>query len=105
MTATTARRNWTTASSWPGCTGGGGVIGAATAPVVSRVDRWPWSFPQYDVGHEARVEAIDAALAAAAPGVVVAGAAYRGLGIASCIAQAREVAARLGARPLLPLGS
>jgi oxygen-dependent protoporphyrinogen oxidase len=78
-----------------------GTIGATEAPIVSRVDRWPDSFPQYDVGHQARVDSIDAALAAAAPGVVVAGAAYRGLGIASCIAQAREVATRVAA--LLPV--
>ncbi len=72
-----------------------GVIGTGEVPVVSRVDRWPQSFPQYDVGHRARVDALDAALAAAAPGVVVAGAAYRGLGIASCITQAREAATRV----------
>jgi oxygen-dependent protoporphyrinogen oxidase len=72
-----------------------GIIGATDPPIVTRVDRWPASFPQYDVGHQDRVEAVDAALAATVPGVVVAGAAYRGLGIASCIAQAREVAARL----------
>jgi oxygen-dependent protoporphyrinogen oxidase len=71
------------------------VIRATDPPVVSRVDRWPHSFPQYDVGHQAEVGRIDAALAAEARGVVVAGAAYRGLGIASCIAQAREVAARI----------
>lgn len=73
------------------------VIRANEPPVVSRVDRWPQSFPQYDVGHQAEVERIDATLAAETPGVVVAGAAYRGLGIASCIAQARQVAARFAA--------
>jgi oxygen-dependent protoporphyrinogen oxidase len=73
------------------------VIGAYQPPVLSRVDRWPQSFPQYEVGHAARIDAIEAALAAAAPGVVVAGAAYRGLGIASCIAQAKAVAARVTA--------
>jgi len=71
------------------------VIGVSRAPVVSRVDRWPRSFPQYDVGHRARVEAVDADLAAKAPGVVVAGAAYRGLGIASCVGQACDAAARI----------
>lgn len=73
------------------------IIGASEPPVVSRVDRWPHSFPQYDVGHGARVDAIDTALAAEAPGVTVAGAAYRGLGIASCVAQAGEAAARVTA--------
>ncbi|HEX2042976.1 MAG TPA: protoporphyrinogen oxidase [Acidimicrobiales bacterium] len=63
-------------------------------PVTSRVDRWPASFPQYERGHDDRVRTIDAALAAEAPGVVVAGAAYRGLGIAACVQQARTAAER-----------
>jgi len=58
------------------------------APVASLVSRWPQGFPQYDVGHQARVDDIEAALAADAPGVLVAGASYRGLGIAACIEQA-----------------
>ena len=75
------------------------VIGAGRPPEVSRVDRWPGSFPQYEVGHLARVDAVDAALAAGAPGLLLAGAAYRGLGIASCIAQAKAATARLTASP------
>ncbi|HTJ76914.1 MAG TPA: protoporphyrinogen oxidase [Acidimicrobiales bacterium] len=78
------------------------VIGAGSPPVVTRVDRWPQSFPQYEVGHLARVEAVEAALAADAPGIVVAGAAYRGLGIASCVVQAKAAAARVVAGPTSP---
>ena len=59
-------------------------------PVASLVSRWPRGFPQYEVGHQARVDGIEGALAADAPGVLVAGAAYRGLGIAACIEQARR---------------
>ena len=70
------------------------TIHARRPPVAHVVNRWPGSFPQYDAGHRARVDAIDAALAASAPGLTVAGAAYRGLGIASCIAQAKAAAAR-----------
>jgi oxygen-dependent protoporphyrinogen oxidase len=78
------------------------VIGALGPPVVTRVDRWPQSFPQYEVGHLARVEAMEAALAADAPGILVAGAAYRGLGIASCVVQAKAAAARVVAAPTTP---
>jgi oxygen-dependent protoporphyrinogen oxidase len=39
------------------------------------------------------VAAIEAALAAEAPGVVVAGAAFRGVGIPACIRQGGEAAA------------
>jgi oxygen-dependent protoporphyrinogen oxidase len=64
----------------------------------ARVTRWPGSFPQYRVGHLERCDAIDAALAADAPGVVVAGSALRGLGVPACIRQAQHAAARLLAR-------
>ncbi|MGH9263414.1 MAG: protoporphyrinogen oxidase [Acidimicrobiales bacterium] len=69
------------------------ALGLREGPSASLVSRWPRGFPQYEVGHQARVDAIEAALAADAPGIVVAGAAYRGLGIAACIEQARRAAA------------
>jgi oxygen-dependent protoporphyrinogen oxidase len=66
-----------------------------------RITRWDGSFPQYRPGHLQRVDAIDAELAAAAPGIVVAGAALRGLGVPACIRQARGAVAKL----LLHLGT
>jgi len=68
------------------------VLGLRGGPATSTVSRWPNGFPQYDVGHQARVATIEGALEADAPGVVVAGAAYRGLGISACIEQARKAA-------------
>jgi oxygen-dependent protoporphyrinogen oxidase len=73
------------------------VLGLRGRPEASLVSRWPQGFPQYDVGHQARVAAIEAALAEDAPGVLVAGAAYRGLGIAACVEQARRAADLIGA--------
>lgn len=64
-------------------------------PIEWRVDRWPRSFPQSEPGHLARVARIEGALPAH---VFVAGAAYRGVGIASCIRQARQVAERVSHR-------
>jgi oxygen-dependent protoporphyrinogen oxidase len=61
-------------------------------PLEWRVDRWPRSFPQAEPGHLARVARIEETLP---PQVFVAGAAYRGVGIASCIRQAREIAERV----------
>lgn len=72
------------------------ALDLAEPPEASLVSRWPQGFPQYEVGHRARVDAIEAALAADAPGVAVAGASYRGLGIAACIEQARRAAGRAG---------
>lgn len=77
------------------------ALGLRDGPVASLVSRWPRGFPQYDIGHEGRVEAIEAALAVDAPGVLVAGAAYRGLGIAACIEQARRAAALVVATGLV----
>ena len=74
------------------------AVGLTAAPVATRVARWPRSFPQYAVGHLDRVAAAEAALEAAAPGVVLAGAAYRGVGIPACIAQGASAAARIRQR-------
>ncbi|MEW6152707.1 MAG: protoporphyrinogen oxidase [Actinomycetota bacterium] len=71
------------------------AMGLRSAPRSHFLTRWPRAFPQYDVGHQARVARIESALAADAPGVTVAGAAYRGVGIAACIQQARQAALSL----------
>ena len=72
------------------------ALGPTKAPVTTRVDRWERGFPQYEPGHLARVERIEAALAPL-PGLTVAGAAYRGLGLAACVRQAGEAADRAAA--------
>jgi oxygen-dependent protoporphyrinogen oxidase len=64
-------------------------------PSAVRVTRWHDSFPQYTPGHLDRVTAIEAGLAEGAPGLVVAGAAYRGVGIPATIHHARTAAAGL----------
>ncbi|HZN15880.1 MAG TPA: protoporphyrinogen oxidase [Acidimicrobiales bacterium] len=74
------------------------TMGATTGPMETRVVRWPRSFPQQTVGHLGRITEIEAGLAAAAPGIVLAGAAYRGLGLPACIGQAEAAAANALAR-------
>jgi oxygen-dependent protoporphyrinogen oxidase len=64
-------------------------LGLSADPIAARVNRWPRSFPQYQPGHLDRIAAIERTLPA---GVAVAGAAYRGIGIASCIRQGRDAA-------------
>lgn len=68
------------------------TAGIDTEPTETRITRWPQSFPQYRPGHLERVAATEAALAAEAPGVLLTGAAYRGLGLPACVRQAREAA-------------
>lgn len=76
------------------------VLGLSAPPSEARVHRWPASFPQYLIGHLSTVSRIEEAVTRL-PGVALAGAAYRGLGIPACIAQgqeaARKVTAGLGA--------
>jgi len=68
------------------------VAGVDVEPREIRITRWPRSFPQYRPGHLERVAGIDATLAEEAPGIWVAGAAYRGLGLPACVHQARRAA-------------
>jgi protoporphyrinogen/coproporphyrinogen III oxidase len=61
-------------------------------PVASAVVRWPKAMPQYEVGHLERVERIERALP---EGVIVAGQAYRGVGIADAVRSGRDAADRV----------
>ena len=60
------------------------ALGITAEPVLARLHRWPASMPQYRVGHLARVETIERALRGL-PGLWLAGAAYRGVGLADCV--------------------
>jgi oxygen-dependent protoporphyrinogen oxidase len=71
------------------------AMGLRGTPVEIRVNRFPDSFPQYDVGHLDRVERLERRLAVDAPTVALAGAALRGVGLATCIAGGRGAAARV----------
>jgi oxygen-dependent protoporphyrinogen oxidase len=60
------------------------TLGVTAPPVLTRLSRHPAAMPQYRVGHLARVETIERRLGAH-PGLFLAGAAYRGVGIADCV--------------------
>jgi protoporphyrinogen/coproporphyrinogen III oxidase len=60
------------------------ALGITGEPTLTRLHRWPASMPQYRIGHLAHVEAIERRLGAL-PGLALAGAAYRGVGIADCV--------------------
>ncbi len=76
------------------------TLGIQAAPARSLVVRWDRAMPQYLVGHLDRLEAIEERLALH-PGLYLAGAAYRGVGIPDCIAsgwKAAELALGGGSR-------
>ena len=69
------------------------VVPVDGEPTETRVHRWDRAFPQYTPGHGARIDRIVGALAADAPNVHLAGAAYGGIGIPACIDSGRGAAA------------
>jgi oxygen-dependent protoporphyrinogen oxidase len=77
-------------------------LGVSARPVLTCVHRWPLGMPQYVLGHPERLERIDSGLAGH-PGLALAGAAYRGVGIPDCIASG-EAAAESVARALAGAG-
>lgn len=67
------------------------LLGISAPPVMARVFRWRDAMPQYTVGHVDRIAALEHALLET-PGISVAGAGYRGVGIPDCIRQGFEAA-------------
>ncbi|MBB5978698.1 protoporphyrinogen oxidase [Kribbella solani] len=72
------------------------AIGLDTPVIGSLVTRWGGGLPQYAVGHLDRVDRVETAVAGV-PGLAVCGAAYRGVGIAACIASGGKAATRVRA--------
>jgi protoporphyrinogen/coproporphyrinogen III oxidase len=64
-------------------------LGVDLQPTDIRISRWAESFPQYRPHHFARLAEIEKSLGERAPGVMFAGASYRGIGIPACVQQAR----------------
>ncbi|MBX5436500.1 MAG: protoporphyrinogen oxidase [Alicyclobacillaceae bacterium] len=71
------------------------LLGTPGRPLFSRVTRWPQAMPQYRPGHLDMLASVERSLEAHAPGIVIAGAGYRGLGIPDCIRQAEEAVRKL----------
>ncbi|WBM79416.1 protoporphyrinogen oxidase [Cryobacterium breve] len=70
------------------------ALGVTGRPTTHHIERWPLGMPQYVVGHQGRLDTADRELAGL-PGVHLTGSGYRGVGLASCIADAERVARRI----------
>ncbi|HEV2235389.1 MAG TPA: protoporphyrinogen oxidase [Ktedonobacterales bacterium] len=66
-----------------------GMLGIVAPPVLRRAYRWLDGYPQYDVGHLDRLDALTRALPR---GLAVAGSAYRGVGVPDCVRQGEQAA-------------
>jgi oxygen-dependent protoporphyrinogen oxidase len=70
------------------------LLGITAAPLLARVYRWARASAQHEVGHLARVRAIEHALARH-PWLRITGSGFRGVGIPDNIADGRETAGRV----------
>lgn len=68
------------------------LLNIRAEPLAHDLYRWPAGFPQAEVGHLERIDAIDASLPA---GIVLAGSSYRGIAVPDCIKQGREAAKKI----------
>jgi oxygen-dependent protoporphyrinogen oxidase len=66
------------------------LMGVSAAPVLSRVFRFERASAQMRVGHASALRDLRDRLAAAAPGVRIAGGGYEGIGIPDCIRQGQD---------------
>lgn len=69
------------------------ILSLTAEPLFVRIHRWPGAMAQYVVGHEERLEIIQAELEKL-PGLCLAGNAYSGIGISDCIRTGRTAAER-----------
>jgi len=72
------------------------IMGIRAEPVFHSIARWRNSMAQYTVGHQNRIQRVDAILEAI-PGLYLAGNGYRGIGIPDCVKTGKEAAARIAA--------
>lgn len=70
------------------------LSGIEAKPVAWTVTKWGGGLPQYGVGHAAAVAEIERAVAGV-PGLAVAGATFRGVGIPACVRTATAAARQL----------
>jgi oxygen-dependent protoporphyrinogen oxidase len=69
------------------------IAGITAEPTYAEINRWDRAMPQYAVGHLSRLAQIEDALHRY-PGVLLAGAAYRGVGVPDCIRDGASAAER-----------
>ncbi len=70
------------------------AMGLTADPILVKIFRWPRAMAGYRVGHLDRVARIDG-LVARSPGLYLAGAAYRGVGLPDCVREGNEAAQKV----------
>lgn len=72
------------------------LLGVTGSPLLTRVYRWERASAQHNIGHLARLAAIDRILGDQ-PGLFLTGSGFRGVGIPDCVADGRATAAQVAA--------
>ena len=72
------------------------LLNITAQPLFSTTERWPYSMPQYVVGHQARQERIVRRLSELR-GLHLTGNAYDGVGVPDCVRRAKETAKNIAA--------
>jgi oxygen-dependent protoporphyrinogen oxidase len=80
------------------------LLGITATPILTWVRSWPEAMPQYIVGHLARVAEIERE-SRKLPGLALAGAAYRGIGVPDCVHSGEQAAAAIFSDLTLNLAS
>lgn len=75
------------------------LLGIKEEPVMVQVNRWLKAMPQYEVGHLKRLQQVERVLTDY-PALLLAGSAYRGVGIPDCVKQGKESAEQAWQRVL-----
>lgn len=70
------------------------LLGISGEPELMRVYRWDRASAQHEVGHLARMHAIDHSLSRL-PGLFITGSGFRGVGIPDCVADGRATAGQV----------
>jgi oxygen-dependent protoporphyrinogen oxidase len=70
------------------------LLGVTAPPLFCRIQRHPYSMPQYRVGHLELIESIER-LTSDLTGLALAGNAYRGVGIPDCVHSGEQAAEKL----------
>lgn len=70
-------------------------LGITANPAASEITKWTEQMPNYLITHPKSVEALESKMAAAYPGVILAGCSYYGVGIPDCIGNGIDSARRI----------
>ncbi len=72
------------------------LMGIEAVPLFHSIARWPNAMAQYTVGHQQRIDRVEAILQTL-PGLHLAGNGYRGIGIPDCVKTGKQAAERIAA--------